>query len=122
VAIDFVGTLSFVVPGVGEFADVVWAPVSAALVKALFGSTLFAGLNLAEELLPGLDFIPTATIAWGSKFRPYAALLLAALADLKKILGQDNKGKKKKKKEASEASSSSPSSGTRSASHQRGKQ
>ena len=83
--IDAIGTLSFAIPGVGEFADVLWAPFSAIAVKTLFGSTFFAGINLIEELLPGLDFIPTATIAWGSKYHSYASLLLKAAGDLQKI-------------------------------------
>ncbi|KAJ8603751.1 hypothetical protein CTAYLR_000291 [Chrysophaeum taylorii] len=76
--IDVIGTASFVIPGVGEFADVIWAPISAVLVKVLFESTLLAGVNFVEELTPGLDFIPTATIAWANKYRDFAALLLRA--------------------------------------------
>ena len=30
----------------------------------LYGNGLIAGIAFAEELLPGLDIIPTATIAW----------------------------------------------------------
>ena len=29
-----------------------------------YGSGTFAALGFAEEILPGLDFVPTATIAW----------------------------------------------------------
>ena len=28
------------------------------------GSGIFAAAGFAEEILPGLDFVPTATIAW----------------------------------------------------------
>ena len=35
-----------------------------ALVFYLYGNTLLSGIAFAEELLPGTDFIPTATIAW----------------------------------------------------------
>ena len=48
----------------GEGADVGWAPVSAALIFWLYGSGIFAAAGFAEEILPGLDFVPTATIAW----------------------------------------------------------
>lgn len=64
VLIDFVGIASFAAPGVGEVADAGWAPVSALLVNYLFGNGVFTTLALVEELLPGFDIIPTATIAW----------------------------------------------------------
>ena len=48
----------------GEAADVGWAPISAFLVYKLYGNGLVAGIAFVEELLPGLDIIPTATIAW----------------------------------------------------------
>lgn len=62
--IDLVGFSSFAVPGVGESTDLGWAPVSAILINYLFGSPVFTSLALVEELLPGFDIIPTATIAW----------------------------------------------------------
>lgn len=63
-AIDLVGASSYVVPGAGEGTDIAWAPVQAALVNWLFGNALISGFAFVEELLPGTDFIPTATIAW----------------------------------------------------------
>eukprot|EP00631_Chrysoreinhardia_giraudii_P003493 CAMPEP_0197416886 /NCGR_PEP_ID=MMETSP1170-20131217/3080_1 /TAXON_ID=54406 /ORGANISM="Sarcinochrysis sp, Strain CCMP770" /LENGTH=127 /DNA_ID=CAMNT_0042943817 /DNA_START=62 /DNA_END=445 /DNA_ORIENTATION=- len=84
VLIDFVGTLSYVVPGIGDLADVIWAPISAVLVKVLYGSTLLAACNFVEELLPGLDFIPTATIAWANKYRDFASRIIACAKDLQK--------------------------------------
>lgn len=62
--IDLIGMASFAAPGVGEAADIGWAPVSALLVNYLFGNGVFTSLALFEELLPGFDIIPTATIAW----------------------------------------------------------
>ena len=64
ILIDIVGVASYALPAVGEVGDLAWAPVSAYLVYSLFGNGLIAGLAFAEELLPGLDIIPTATIAW----------------------------------------------------------
>ena len=37
-AIDFVGMLTYLIPAVGESFDVVWAPISSALIYQLFGS------------------------------------------------------------------------------------
>jgi len=49
---------------VGEFFDFIWAPISALLIYLLFRKPAFAGIALIEEILPGFDFIPTATMAW----------------------------------------------------------
>mmetsp|Transcript_3361 Transcript_3361/g.7672 ORF Transcript_3361/g.7672 Transcript_3361/m.7672 type:complete len:237 (-) Transcript_3361:54-764(-) len=64
ILIDFIGVASFAAPGLGEATDVGWAPISALLVNFLFGNGVFTALALVEELAPGLDVIPTATIAW----------------------------------------------------------
>ena len=64
ILIDFVGVASFAAPGLGEATDVAWAPISAVLVNYLFGNGVFTALAFVEELLPGFDIVPTATIAW----------------------------------------------------------
>lgn len=67
ILMDLVGYASFAVPVLGEVIDVAWAPISAAIFMRMFGGTkgLFGGIfNFVEELLPGLDFIPTFTITW----------------------------------------------------------
>eukprot|EP00752_Nemacystus_decipiens_P007129 g6385.t1 len=64
VLIDIIGVSSFAVPGVGEATDLGWAPISSALIFYLYGNSIFAGLAFVEEILPGFDVIPTATIAW----------------------------------------------------------
>lgn len=64
---DFIGYASYAIPGLGEFADIIWAPVSAFVFYLTFGGWkgAFGGLfNFAEELLPGTDFIPSFTIMW----------------------------------------------------------
>ena len=37
IAMDLVGCLSFAIPGIGEFSDVVWAPLSAFIFLKSFG-------------------------------------------------------------------------------------
>ena len=64
VLIDLIGMATYVVPLAGEAGDLAWAPISALLIYQLYGNGLITGLAFAEELLPGLDIIPTATIAW----------------------------------------------------------
>lgn len=67
ILMDLIGYASFAVPVLGEVIDIVWAPISAALFMRMFGGAkgVFGGIfNFIEELLPGLDFIPTFTITW----------------------------------------------------------
>jgi len=64
---DFIGYASYGLPFFGEFLDILWAPVSAIIFWRMFGGTkgFFGGVfNFFEELMPGLDFIPTFTITW----------------------------------------------------------
>lgn len=46
----------------GESVDLLWAPASSYLIGALFNDAQFARLGLLEELLPGTDIVPTATL------------------------------------------------------------
>ncbi|RLN55972.1 hypothetical protein BBJ29_004033 [Phytophthora kernoviae] len=64
--IDFLGNATFVLPGVGELGDVLWAPVSAKMVDTLYSESSPHAKYVAfvEEILPFTDFIPTATLAW----------------------------------------------------------
>ena len=65
--LDAIGCLSYLAPAIGEVFDLIWAPVSAVIFYFMFKRRLgvFGGLvEFAEELSPGLDFIPTFTIAW----------------------------------------------------------
>lgn len=62
---DLLGYLSFTIPVLGEFADIIWAPFSAFIFYKLFGGKkgmIGAVFNFVEELLPGFDFIPSFTI------------------------------------------------------------
>lgn len=67
IVMDLIGYASFAVPLFGEVIDIVWAPLSAMMFMRMFGGSkgFFGGIfNFVEELLPGLDFIPTFTIMW----------------------------------------------------------
>ena len=68
---DAVGMLSFVVPGIGEFSDVIWAPVSALLIYKMYKGAegkIAGTVSFFEEIIPGLDIIPTFTLTWIYKF------------------------------------------------------
>lgn len=67
ILLDLVGCISYVIPGIGEFSDIVWAPISAYLFYKMFGGRfgrIGAVLNFIEEILPFTDIIPSFTIAW----------------------------------------------------------
>ncbi|WP_350288643.1 hypothetical protein [uncultured Croceitalea sp.] len=64
---DAIGMLSFALPGIGEFSDVIWAPLAAWLMTRMYKGKIgqAAGVvTFVEELVPGLDVVPTFTIMW----------------------------------------------------------
>ncbi|PCJ94171.1 MAG: hypothetical protein COA50_13550 [Flavobacteriaceae bacterium] len=64
---DALGMLSFVIPGIGEFSDIIWAPISAWLMTRMYKGKIgqIAGLvTFVEELIPGTDFVPSFTLMW----------------------------------------------------------
>lgn len=64
---DGIGMLSFTIPGIGEFADVIWAPVAAYLMAKMYKGTTgkVAGVfTFLEELFPFTDFVPSFTMMW----------------------------------------------------------
>ncbi|CBN75389.1 conserved unknown protein [Ectocarpus siliculosus] len=72
IAVDTIGCTSYIVPILGESADLLWAPVSYLLIDAMYhGSSPWAGVfGAMEELLPFTDIIPTATLAWMKEYLP----------------------------------------------------
>jgi hypothetical protein len=67
IIMDLIGCVSYTVPGLGEFGDIVWAPVSAFIFFRMFGGWKGAAggiFNFVEEILPGTDFIPSFTLMW----------------------------------------------------------
>ncbi len=67
IIMDMIGYATYAIPLFGEFADIVWAPVSAIIFFISFGGwkgALGGIANFIEEILPGTDFIPSFTIMW----------------------------------------------------------
>ncbi len=65
--LDLVGYASYLIPGLGEFSDIIWAPISALIFYAMFGGwkgALGGTFNFIEEIIPGTDFIPSFTLMW----------------------------------------------------------
>lgn len=64
---DLIGMLSYLIPGIAETLDVVWAPISGFLLVAMYkGYTgKVAGvIGFLEEIIPFTDVIPTFTLTW----------------------------------------------------------
>ena len=70
--IDFVGSSSYLLPGVGEAFDVAWAPTQTIMIAAMFDhvSPNLKYISFAEEILPFTDLIPSATLGWTKEFGP----------------------------------------------------
>jgi hypothetical protein len=67
VLMDLIGCATYAIPGLGEFGDIIWAPISGLVFFLTFGGWrgAFGGIfNFIEEILPGTDFIPSFTIMW----------------------------------------------------------
>jgi len=67
IIMDLIGMASYIIPGWGEIADLVWAPISGFVFYKLFGGRfgMIGGvLDFLEEVLPFTDIIPSFTIAW----------------------------------------------------------
>ncbi len=63
----FVLSIIFDVIGMITFIDIIWAPVSAYLISKMYSGRRgkVAGvISFIEEILPGIDIIPSFTIMW----------------------------------------------------------
>lgn len=63
--LDAVGCISFTLPLIGEFSDIIWAPIAAIISYKMFGEKrgkYTALTTFSEEILPFTDIIPSFTI------------------------------------------------------------
>ena len=69
---DAIGMLSFFIPVIGEFSDVVWAPVSAFIIYKMYPGTIGkvgSIISFIEEAgIFGTDLLPTFTLTWIYKY------------------------------------------------------
>lgn len=64
---DAIGYVSYIIPGLAEFTDIIWAPAAAYLMSKMYKGNqgkIAAAIVFVEEALPGLDAIPTFTLMW----------------------------------------------------------
>ncbi|OXA86354.1 hypothetical protein [Flavobacterium hercynium] len=64
---DAIGMVSFSIPVLGEFGDVIWAPIAAFIMTRMYKGRVgkvASILTFVEEILPFTDVIPSFTITW----------------------------------------------------------
>ena len=64
---DAIGMASFTIPLIGEFSDVIWAPMAGFIMTKMYPGRVgkVAGvLTFLEEIIPFTDVIPSFTITW----------------------------------------------------------
>jgi hypothetical protein len=64
---DLLGVITYIFPGLGEAADLAWAPIAAATFFGMYrGLTGIVGGSFVfiEELFPFTDVVPTFTLTW----------------------------------------------------------
>jgi hypothetical protein len=67
-AIDALGMATFIIPALGEVADVAIAPIISILIYGVHRTTFGAIAGFVEEIIPFTDIIPTATIIWAYRY------------------------------------------------------
>lgn len=70
--IDFIGSSSYLIPGVGEAFDVTWAPIQTILLMAMYDDTMpsLKYISFMEEILPFTDLLPSGTLGWVREYSP----------------------------------------------------
>ena len=64
---DLLGMASYLIPFIGEFEDIIWAPLGGFALSYMYKGTIgkVGGIiEFLEEILPFSDFIPTFTLTW----------------------------------------------------------
>lgn len=71
IALDLIGMATFILPGLGEFGDLIWAPIAGLAAFVMYGGWVGAAggtFTFLEELLPGTDILPGLTLTWIYKY------------------------------------------------------
>jgi hypothetical protein len=81
ILIDVIGMISFVIPVLAEVSDIIIAPFLALAIFAVHKTPIGSISLFAEEILPGTDIIPTATLVWYYKYQMNRDETFAAFQD-----------------------------------------
>jgi|SRR5690606_16331546 len=64
---DVIGMFSYMIPIIGPFTDIIWAPIAAHQMKKMYPGKkgkLASIIVFLEEILPYTDIIPSFTLMW----------------------------------------------------------
>lgn len=64
---DAIGMISYILPFIGEFSDIIWAPLAGWLMTRMYKGKIGQAAGIiafVEEIIPGFDVIPTFTMMW----------------------------------------------------------
>jgi len=67
ILLDLIGMATMLIPFWGAIVDLIWAPYAAFQINKMYRGTqgkIAAVIVFLEEILPGLDIIPTFTLMW----------------------------------------------------------
>ncbi|MBT4918169.1 MAG: hypothetical protein HON09_01735 [Flavobacteriaceae bacterium] len=67
ILLDLIGMATMLIPFWGTIVDLIWAPYAAFQINKMYRGTqgkIAAVIVFLEEILPGLDVIPTFTLMW----------------------------------------------------------
>lgn len=70
IGLDLLGAASYLIPGIGEIGDGFYAPFYGMMIFYMYkrngkNAAMTGGiLGTIEEILPGTDIFPTATLMW----------------------------------------------------------
>ena len=69
ITLDILGMVTYLLPGLGEIGDIIFAPIYGLAIfimyrRRIISAALGGVTGTIEELIPGVDVIPTATIMW----------------------------------------------------------
>ena len=61
---DAIGMSSYLIPGIGESLDLIWALIAGVIFYKWFHTAIGAAGSIAEEVLPFTDIIPSFTLGY----------------------------------------------------------
>src|SRR5690606_10980250 len=64
---DIIGMVTLLIPVIGPFLDIIWAPIAAKKMNGMYHGTegkIASVLVFIEEVLPFSDVVPTFTLMW----------------------------------------------------------
>ena len=61
---DAIGMVSYLIPGIGEAVDFIWALIAGVIFYKWFHTAIGAAGSIAEEVLPFTDIIPSFTLGY----------------------------------------------------------